>query len=389
MRAHYATNVFHYAYVVDALRRLYDEVSLSRRYEISHRTFARLAPWLPSSARQLVRRRVAPGDGADRRSVLWEASFVPAVRGRLGIPLSDREVVALTGRSAESARRAAVGAAAFQFIEGLGHRALRREEFDVSVMERRSLHHGAFESTVEAWGGFPLQTYVDPLRDVLEEEYAGADAIVVYSDAARQSFLQRGHAPERVWTVPLPIVGPPPAPGSEIARDPSLAIYVGRGHIDRGLDVAVGTVERLGSPYRLAVAGPMSRDVLEWMRGHDRVDYLGVLGVEDLGRLYARASILLVPSVESFGLALLDAAALGVRVLCRETSGVGPSLGEPFARVVTGRDIAAWAHAAAEEFADESEERRASRRDEARTLVTRFTPAVSSEALTRVYRAIG
>ena len=74
---------------------------------------------------------------------------------------------------------------------------------------------------------------------------------------------------------------------------------------------------------------------------------LGYIGQQTLGELYRRADALLFPSrIESFGLPLLEASALGLAVLASDTDFAREVLGGyPGARYVPAGDPQRWAEA--------------------------------------------
>jgi len=238
------------------------------------------------------------------------------------------------------------GADIFQFVQGLGHAGLRHGMIKYAICECRTLHYKEFETDLEVYNGFPFEPALHPTRDIAEEEYEQIDRIVVYSEVAANSFVRRGVSRSKIHVAPLFIAAPnvvKPILGKE--RDPYHVLFVGRGDAFKGLDVAVGAVEQLGSPFRLSVAGSASNRVRNWLSGRDAVYYAGVVDRASLDRLYGEASIFVAPSMESFGLAALEAAGAGMLVLCRETTGIHEHLSSSATTVVVGRKIDDWASA--------------------------------------------
>lgn len=384
-RAHYATTTPFYRHVVAALNRNYESVDLQRRFQLDERTYRRLSTVAPKQIREVMERRVQPEVDADRVYTFHRSSFEPALYGRMGRPMSAQRFRSLIASTAKEVRNRSRRADVLQFTDGIGYLALRDKSRALTVMERRHVHHSVLMQPLTTWQGFPVRAKTERVADILDEEYATADVIVVYSDAARATFLKRGFDPGRVFTVHRAASTLPRVPGG--LRDPRLAIYVGRGDADKGLDVAVGAVERLNGEAKLAVAGPMSKEVLNWLGKYRTVEYLGILNRTELARLYSRASLLLAPSIESFGLALTDAASVGVRVLCADTAGIGPELGPQFSSVIEGRDVEEWAENVSTELQLESDELR-SERFASQAIQNRFSWINSEAAMDRLHREL-
>lgn len=346
---HYASNVYHYDEALVALRSHFARVHLQRRFEPSSEFVKRLGK-VPGARGVVTRleRRVRDEPDDVKLSGFGAAPLAFPLLGMLGMAAPPRIVSWANHSSALSVLRELSYVNLFQFVEGLGHAALESaaSRFDVSVMERRNLHHEVFEQELEVYLGFPQRVRQDPLRDFLDIEYSLVDRIIVYSPVAAQSFIDRGYDRSRISTVPL-AVSPPMLSISltSPARDRFHFAYVGRGDAYKGLDVAVAAVRSLGRPYRLTVAGPTTRAVREWLSGFPEVDYVGVLSRAELGLLYQRVAALIAPSVESFGLAIVDAAAYGTRILCRETTGAAAYLPPAICTVLSGRSLETWTEA--------------------------------------------
>jgi len=342
----YASNVHHYRHVVSALLETFESVHLLRRWEVTPDVY-RLLQRMPTPGPILreVGRRVAPTlDGRVRAQGLGPAVTASAFASKL----NPHWGLGIRETTASSARRVATVSEGhfLQFVEGLGHAALSRGRFARSFMERRNLHHAAFEVELETFAGYPFMTHADPIADMLETEYALSDRILVYSEVARRSFLERGFNPARVVTVPLGV------DVTAVERGPSVRplktkdfLYVGRGDAFKGIDLAVAAVQSLGRTVRLRVAGPFEPEALQWLLRQDCVDYLGVLTKSELVDEYFRCAALLAPSIESFGLALIDAAAMDTPILCLPTSGVGPELPDSIVTVIGARDPDEWSGA--------------------------------------------
>lgn len=354
----YATNVMHYGHVVQAYLNDGFEVTL-------------MAPWRPTPAlvecaarHRAPRRLISRLDGLARARIasvryqgLGMAQFLPQLAVRVPIPLSRAtRVRAVTHALAKRVSRAAARTSpdVLQFVEGLGYLSVLEGTHRRAVMERRNLHHSVFEAEIEPLLGFPASVTPDPIRDELEIEYSAADRIIVYSAVARRSFLERGYSPDKVFAVPLAI---PPLPVVRRADvDSKMIAYIGRLDVYKGVDVAVAAVKELGAGYRLQVAGPGTPEAIRWLRSFEHVDYVGVVDRPGVSRILERAAAVVSPSVESFGLAVAEAAVNGVPVVIRETTGIGDYLPASLRNVVVGREVTDWADALTRVLQDRTRE---------------------------------
>ncbi len=348
----YATNVRHYQHVLQGLTQRWDSVGFLGPSEFSPTALQRLKKIIPARVASILARREGPAlpDDVVRLGMLHVANL-PSVLSRLtGRSATPAEIRTIHRFQAGQVARAGRGAAFLQTVEGLGYMAIRENAAQLTVVERRNLHHAVFEETLDTHLDFPFRTKLDPLRDILEEEYQGADRIVVYSEVAKASFVERGYSADRIWVSPLPVVASPPLGGHNSRRDPFQLLYVGRLDAYKGIDVAVAAVQSLGSPFKLVVAGPGGEAERAWLEQQDQVEYRGVLPRHELADLFRSSAALLAPSIESFGLAVLEATVAGTPVLVRETTGVVDYLPPGSFRVVPSRDSERWAHAIAQGF---------------------------------------
>ena len=348
MHAAYATNVGHYDHVLKAMSQTFEEVTLVRRPEPTPRQLQKLQRYgVPSGVVRILQRRVR------------QQSPIPHSRRALGVGDLILTAAVQTGRKIPaplfrkatdfSSRRIAdltSDADVLHFVEGLGHRALDRNEYHFSICERRAMHHAVFEGDFPAIGDFPHQGRIDPIGDFLDAEYERASKILVYSQAAKESFLKRGFDNNKVVVAPIGI--PVQLPVRVSIRDRYKLAFVGRGDVYKGLDLAVACVAKLGQRYRLHVAGPMKAEVLEWLRRQPGVVYEGVLDKNQLRDLYSTSQLLVLPSIEAFGLAVAEAVHHGLHVVCAPETGIVEYLPHESYTQVAGRDPDEWASALGE-----------------------------------------
>ncbi len=208
-RAVHASNVFHYGHVVAAPQRSDYAMSVFRRLEFTEAQVRRVEtlPGGGAFAALMRRRPTVTLDPEVRVRSLGPEQFVFPLFARLPrVGLAPQAYHAATRENARRVARETRGAQLLHFIEGLGVASLRQRCAETTVMERGNLHHEVFEADIEVHGGFPFTLTPDPLRDVLEEEYASSDRILTYSDVARNSFLERGHPPGKLWNCDFPSV---------------------------------------------------------------------------------------------------------------------------------------------------------------------------------------
>jgi glycosyltransferase involved in cell wall biosynthesis len=345
-RAVYATSVFHYDHVVQAMSGIADSVTLLRRFEITPKVIERLRDLRlpPSLIETLARRARSESPVVGRVGGIGPGQFVPAIYGRLG--RKPRPAVHRGGLAAQARRvaRASQGAGLLQFVDGMGFEALRRGSAELTIAERRGFHYSTFEEFPEPIAGFPIRPKITPLTpDFFDEELERSSLILVYSEAAKASYIERGFSAERLAVCPLPVSGQLPLDPQ--ARNPSKFLFAGRGDVLKGLDVAVAAVQRLPWAAELVVAGPMQEDALEWLSRQERVRYVGVLDKEGLREHYSTAAALVLPSKESFALVAVEAAYHGLHIVCKDDTGAAEFLPSTGVTIVPGRDPAKWAEA--------------------------------------------
>lgn len=348
MHAAYVTNVGHYDHVLHAMSQSFEEILIVRRPEPTPEQLRKLRRvGVPKAILKVLDRRVRQPSSIPHRARLLglgDALITSTVQSGRKIPASVFRRA--TDYSARRAARLTADVDVLHFVEGLGHRALRRNSYDLTICERRAMHHAVFEGDFPTLGSFPHHARQDPIGDFLDFEYENATKILVYSGAAKQSFLDRGYAGDKVVVSPIGI--PEQLPRIESERDKYKFAFVGRGDAYKGLDLAVASVAQLGHPYRLHVAGPMRPEVLEWLRRQPNVIYEGLLNKVQLRALYASSHLLVLPSIEAFGLAVAEAVHHGLHVVCSPETGIVEYLPPDKYTQVSGRDPERWATVIAE-----------------------------------------
>ncbi|MGH9125516.1 MAG: glycosyltransferase family 4 protein [Acidimicrobiales bacterium] len=226
--------------------------------------------------------------------------------------------------------------------------------------------------------------------------YRKADAVVAVSRHAADEGIRLLHLdPQRVHVAHHgvdPQFRPAP-PGSRPDDDPPFLLVVSEFSQRKGFDHAFAVISALadaGYPHRLKVAGQVhdfARQKLDGLRAAagrpERIDLLGF--VDDLPRLYQRASVVLVTSrYEGFGLPALEAMASVVPVIAYDNTAMTEVVTSGGILIPDG-DVTAMT-AAARRLLDDPEEAEEWR---ARGLVqaAKFTWADSAARHAEAYRA--
>jgi len=158
-------------------------------------------------------------------------------------------------------------------------------------------------------------------ESVLREKSKNIKLIVTYSSIARDSFIYAGFDAEKIVVVPLDlemIKGPDIEIG--IVNKKNKLLYVGRDAPDKGLDIAVSAASQ--SHLDLIVVGSFSSEVENWLKSFSFVRYMGILSRAELTKVMSETEILIVPSIESFGLAVLEGIQAGMKIVASPYVGV-------------------------------------------------------------------
>lgn len=235
---------------------------------------------------------------------------------------------------------------------------------------------------------------------------AAAAAVLAPSAATLTATLARyGVQPRLARRVPNPLVVPAGPTWSPAGADPDRVLYIGRYEPVKGGDLALEAFTRVLARRPQArlwfvghdrgVPGPDGR--LRHFAAHvaalppavqERIDYLGVLPVEQLASLRLRAGVVLAPSrFETQSYAALEAMALGCPVVAFAVGGLAEIVrdGATGLAVAPG-DVAALADAALRVLADPALAGRLGSAARA-YVMTAHDPAVIARATAEVYAA--
>ncbi len=155
-----------------------------------------------------------------------------------------------------------------------------------------------------------------------------ADAILCDSQYVRDRHVDNGFPAERIHVLPSPV--PVPAPcGSSRSAGERIVLFVGRIVPEKGLDYLIRAMAKMMTRCQLVVVGEgydlaRQRALVADLRLGDQVSFRGALDRAAVQDLYARASVLVVPSVwpEPFGMVGPEAMAYGLPVVAFRVGGI-------------------------------------------------------------------
>jgi len=193
----------------------------------------------------------------------------------------------------------------------------------MNVLEVR-WHHTLYNNKrPELLLNYPVEQVLQetPWEVILREKIADIKLIVTYSSIAKDSFIYAGFDPKRIAVVPLDanIIVDSEAK-VRVTEKKNRLLYVGRDAPDKGLDIAVFAARQ--TKQDLIVVGSYSREVEIWLKSFNFVHYMGVLSRTELLEVMSETEILIIPSIESFGLAVLEGIQAGMKIVASPYVGV-------------------------------------------------------------------
>lgn len=147
------------------------------------------------------------------------------------------------------------------------------------------------------------------------------------SNAQRELLVQAGMPRDRLVVKPNFVV----EPGLRRTEAGEHVLFLGRLTEEKGVRLlmtawdALAAAGGIGMPLLIAGTGPLSDEVSQWSHGRDDVRYLGLLGKAECRDITARAATVVAPStwLETFGLVVVEAMAVGVPVVAAAHGGLG------------------------------------------------------------------
>jgi glycosyltransferase involved in cell wall biosynthesis len=272
------------------------------------------------------------------------AQWLPELLGQFASLARQRDFLRVADRLEDAALRAfgraaqrdvrRPTAAIYHYRSGFGHESVAeaRRSGMVALCDHSMAHPCLFESLVEGRGKFgtPRMPSSRLLRAVLRDIEA-ADAVVVNSEFARQTFLRCGYAESRLHVVCLGVderfLGAVPSlPSSTFSADATIRLgFAGAFTEAKGAAVLVDALRRCDRPWRLDIAGPMPAAAAKRHRSFlrdTRVVYRGILTRSDLARWFLGIDAFVFPTfAEGSARVVFEALASGRFVITTPNAG--------------------------------------------------------------------
>lgn len=159
-----------------------------------------------------------------------------------------------------------------------------------------------------------------------EEEYGQADLIITPSTFARNTFLERGFASERVACVPLGVNLKDFYPEGKPSDTEFRIAFAGQISYRKGIPHLLKAFDQLDVPGKqLHMVGSVRKDIrplISQYEGRPDVHIRGKINVSELRQLFSSSHLLVLPSVEDgFGMVLAEAMACGCPILATTNTG--------------------------------------------------------------------
>lgn len=333
-----SANVTHYYYAALALHR----AGLLRRYICAigiggrHKWFRKLAKgWLE----KYPNRDFSAFRDSDYRSI-WIPEILqrglPALRlispeqgNRINSELYDR-----------MALRYIEPCDLFHFVSGIGYRCARkaRELGSKVVCDFRAVYPDSEVSILrEEYERLGLEYRASRsslMFDIYKREFSVSDYLILPSQYARETFIQAGMEPEKIFVVPYGVELGIFNQGSgfeavqgEREKDIFRVIYAGRLIPEKGIFYLIEAFNKLEIPdSELILVGHIDPSVQPLLDRHQskdpRIKIIGQVSKQELAEYYRGSSVFVFPSLfDSFGLVILEAMASSLPVIATENSG--------------------------------------------------------------------
>lgn len=186
----------------------------------------------------------------------------------------------------------------------------------------------------------PLRRQLERMRRWDLSASRGVDAYIAISELGRERIRQ-------CYGRDAAVVHPPVETHRFAPGEPGDALLVVSELVrHKRVHVALEAARRARTPIRVVGSGP---DYAALAKAYPEAEFLGRVGDERLAELYASARAVVVPSIEEFGITVVEAQAAGRPVIAAAAGGALETVldGET-GRLVTPDDIAAFAQAIGE-----------------------------------------
>jgi starch synthase len=263
-------------------------------------------PWVHTTELLLPRLIELPTPRRHRLTRFTYASFDRWIARR--IPECDA-LIALTGSALEAGRLVQSRGGIFISDRGSTHRRFQAE-IVAEEYRRWNLPH------------IPE----DPFDMAREDElYGCSDHIVVPSQAARRTFLDRGFDPERIHVIPYGVLLERFSPVAAPPSDTFEVLFVGAVTLRKGIPYLLQAFAAFDHPHkRLRIVGSLDPALKPLLAAlpQAHVEFLGPVPQLELPALMSSSHVMVVPSIEDgFGLVVPQAMACGCPVIVSDQAG--------------------------------------------------------------------
>lgn len=202
----------------------------------------------------------------------------------------------------------------------------------ISIIESGSCHiveqNKLIEQEYEKWGVRYKPTCPRVINKMCRE-YELSDYIMTLSDFSRQSFINQGIPQNKVLKVECGVDVDFFLQNSIVARKTKFrVVFVGMICLRKGVQYLIDAWNKLNLPIEeseLLIVGNIQNDfqnVLKNQKLNKNIIFCGSVDRNKLIRIYNRASVFVLPSIEDgFGMVIGEAMASGVPVICTENVG--------------------------------------------------------------------
>lgn len=240
------------------------------------------------------------------------------------------------------------------------HGSFRPGEYDVVISSHHLQTHTAATEDVPhlAYVHSPARYAWFPEQDDRASGLVGrAIAARIRSNDRRAARVVRAYAAnsratarrlKTVWDVDAEVIYPP-VPAARLAARPGqvredFLLAVSRFIPYKRLDFAIEVAEAVRRPLVIAGSGPMRDELMRQAKQvHVPVRIIDEPSTEQILNLYSRASALLFPGVEDFGIVPVEAMACGLPVVAQGAGGAAESVVDHVSgKLVSGTDLEEW-----------------------------------------------
>jgi glycosyltransferase involved in cell wall biosynthesis len=192
----------------------------------------------------------------------------------------------------------------------------------IILTEMRELHRDNLWNRQIAIGGFPFDPTkrnleISTYREHFEKIRLNASGLITYSDISKDSFIANGYSEEKIFVFPLKY--PKNFTHNQNVIRSNKTLFVGRDDLNKGLDLAVLMSKEAGT--KLVVVGHYSRSVIDWLRKFEHVEFKGSVNRYHLQNIMFECHAVIAPSVESYGLVVIEALESGCLVVSSKLNG--------------------------------------------------------------------